>query len=109
MPRKPPPAPRTKREMTPVAVTELAGEPARPVAARSLDETWLYRLQPGSIGGTVWVTVHAASGIAATSRRNLPDARAATADGRALKDVERVQAHLRGEHASRRDMMCLSC
>lgn len=109
MARRPPPVPRTHREMTPVNITASSGEPARPSAAESADGTWSYRLQPGTIGGTSWATIHTASGIAATSRRNLPDARAATADGRALKDVARVQAHLRGEHAQKRDMMCLSC
>lgn len=109
MPRKPPPPPRTRREMTPVTITRTAGDPERPAAAESADGTWSYRLQPSSLGGTSWVSVHASSGIAATSRRNLADARAATADGRAMKDVERVQAHLEGKHAERRDMLCLSC
>ena len=109
MPRKPPPLPRTRRELTPVHILAMAGEPRRPVSAESEDGTWYYRQEPGSIGGVAWAVWHTPTGITVTPRRNLADARAATADGRALRDVERVQAHLRGEHAGKRDALCLSC
>ena len=109
MPRKPARAPRTRRELTRVAVTERAGEPAHPVAAVSEDGVWDYAEVRSSLGGVSWAITHVPTGILVQPRRNLTDARATTADGRAARDVERVLQHRDGKHAERRDMLCLSC
>ena len=116
-PRKTAPARRPRRELTPLdpAKTKKYARFNRPGSevweAASADGVWAYnRIE---IPGTPWAVTHIPTGIEAMQHGSLPNARAATADGRALRDVERQQEHKRGEHDERqggkRNPLCLSC
>ena len=60
--------------------------------------------------GTPWQIEHAPTKTILTDwYGSLPKARAATADGTAMRAVERAQAHDRGGHAEVRDPYCGRC
>ena len=99
-----------RRELTPVDITarfpSFRSGRLENWAAKSRDGVWKYeRLE---ISGTPWLLLHVPAGIEGDFYGTLTAARAATADGSALADIERLQAHDRGEHAER-DPRCRGC
>jgi hypothetical protein len=75
--------------------------------AISRDGAWRYdRLE---VSGTPWMVVHLPTSIEGDYHGTLNAAREATADGRAMATVERIQSHERGEHAEARDSYCGRC
>lgn len=102
---------RPRRELTPATVTKrfpaFRSGRAEAWEAVSDDGTWCYsRLE---ISGTPWEVRHLPTGIAARWYGTLTAARAATADGSAVADVERITAHERGEHKATRNPSCVRC
>jgi hypothetical protein len=55
------------------------------------------------------MVVHLPTSIEGDWHGTLNAAREATADGRALATVERIQAHERGEHEAVRNSYCTRC
>ena len=96
-------ATKTRRVLTPVTVTSrypsFNGGRVENWSAASADGTWKYERVEDT--GTLWQVEHVPSGTIGDWYGSLPKARAATADGRALAYVERIQAHERGGHAER--------
>jgi hypothetical protein len=77
-------------------------------AATTKDKTW--DLAREDEPGTPWSVTHRPTGIVADSHvGTLTDCRAYVASGQALADVERIQAHERGEHETDRDKECVRC
>ena len=76
-------------------------------AARSRDGVWKYERIEDI--GPPWTVIHVPTGTEGGYYGTLTAARAATADGSALAQVERQQSHERGEHAATRDPSCRRC
>jgi hypothetical protein len=102
---------RPPRTLTPATVTRrypaFRSSRLENWEAASDDGLWLYkRLE---MSGTPWSVIHVPTGIEGRWCGTLDDAREATADGSALADVERLQAHDRGDHKETRDPRCIRC
>ena len=100
-----------RRELTPVDITEryrsFRSGRLENWSARSLDGIWAYRRL--EMSGTPWSVEHLPTGTEGNWYGSLPAARAATADGSALADIERRLAHERGEHEAERVPACGRC
>jgi hypothetical protein len=111
--KKAPVTRRPRRELTPLdaARTKRYASFSRPGAeiweAASEDGTWAYnRIEEA---GTPWAVTHLPTSLEAGQHSSLPNARAATADGRAARDIERQLQHIEGMHQERRNSLCLKC
>lgn len=77
-------------------------------AARTTDGIWKFERQ--ETAGTPWAVIHAATGtVVDWYVGTLDDCRAYVASGAAEEDLERLQAHDRGEHEDQRDKECPKC
>jgi len=99
-----------RRELTPVDITarfpSFRSGRLENWAASSRDGEWKYERIEDT--GTPWAVIHVPTGTEGPWYGTLTAARASTADGSALVDVERRLAHERGEHAER-DPRCGRC
>jgi hypothetical protein len=76
-------------------------------AAKTTDGVWLFeRLE---IPGTPWAIIHAETRIEVDWETSLLRCRKSVANGWAQKNLERIQAHDRGEHNAERVPMCGRC
>lgn len=100
-----------RRTLTPVTVTSrypsFRSGRVENWSAISADGTWKYERQ--EISGTPWQVEHVPTETIGNWYGSLPAARAATADGSALADIERRLAHERGEHEAERNVFCGRC
>jgi hypothetical protein len=77
-------------------------------SAVTTDGTWSFGRQ--ELPGTPWAVVHRPTGIVVDPWvGTLDDCRAYVASGEAQRDLERIQAHERGEHENERDKACPRC
>lgn len=102
---------RPRRTLTPVEVTRRF-----PSFRTGRLETWQavsadgqWRYDRVEVAGTPWALVHVPTGVTDPGYGTLGDARAATANGSALAEVQRILAHERGEHGAQRDPGCIRC
>jgi hypothetical protein len=99
-----------RRTLTPVDITSrfpsFRSGRLETWSAKSRDGLWAYERIEDT--GTPWEITHVPSGLCTDWYGTLSAARAATANGSALADIERQQAHDRGEHAER-VLFCRSC
>jgi hypothetical protein len=75
--------------------------------AETADGVWAFDREDSS--GTPWLIIHKASRIMVSMGGNLRSCRAYVAAGHAQRDLERLQAHERGEHNDTRDSWCNRC
>jgi hypothetical protein len=77
-------------------------------AAKTKDGTWSMAREDEA--GTPWSVTHLPTGIVVDRYvGTLDDCRAYVANGGAQADLERIQAHQRGEHKAERDKTCPRC
>ena len=75
--------------------------------AETTDGMWAFEREESA--GTPWIIIHKASGKEVHLTGTLRACRAYVAAGHAQKDLERQQAHERGEHDAARDSWCARC
>jgi hypothetical protein len=102
---------RTRRDRTPADVTKSfpAFRSGRMEAWQAVSRDGVWRYDRLEVSGTPWMVVHLPTSIEGDWHGTLNAAREATADGRALATVERIQAHERGEHEAVRNSYCTRC
>lgn len=76
-------------------------------AAETIDGVWKFGREDSP--GTPWIIIHKASDETVHLTGNLRACRAYVAAGHAQRDLERLQAHERGEHDAGRDSRCVRC
>jgi hypothetical protein len=75
--------------------------------AKTTDGVWAFEREESP--GTPWITVHLETRTVCGFHGTLRAARAAVAAGHAQADLERQQAHERGEHVAEREPCCIRC
>ena len=102
---------RPRRVLTPADVTarfpSFSGRRLENWSAESRDGVWKYERIEDT--GTLWTVLHVPTGTEGAYYGTLTAARAATANGSALADINLRLAHGRGEHEAERDPMCGRC